>query len=540
MTMTCSGRVAAFSTALVAACCSGLTGATAQTYAAQQAKLVAADSGVMYSAGPRVAVSGDTAVIGAPYDDPAAGEDSGSAYIFVLHGTSWAQQARLTASDAAAGDLFGSSVTVVGDTVVIGASGDDHAAGGSAGSAYVFVRSGSTWIEQAKLTASDGQPFAFFGGAIAMSGETALIGARLDDGGAGTYSGSAYVFVRRGTTWSEEAKLIASDGASGDYFGYAVALSGDTAVVGAAYDDVDGKSDSGSAYVFTRTGAIWSEQAKLTPPTVSTEDYFGLSVAVSGDDLVVGAPYDDSPGALDGGTAYIFTRSGTSWSQQAKLVASDASWWNHFGRSVALSGEMVLIGTPEGMPAITGLTGDAPGTAYVFSRHDTSWVQQAEMVAMDGKPFDLFGDSVALSEGTMLIGAPAAESAYVFALTSEPWSNVGTSLAGIWAPVLFGSGTLQAGSPGGLSVQVAASLAPCTLVVGLSPLFTPFKGGTLVPVPMLLVVQTTDWSGSALLSWTAWPSGFPAGTSLYFQAWITDPLGPMGYTATQGLKATTP
>lgn len=168
-------------------------------------------------------------------------------------GTSWSEQAKLTASDAAAGDWFGYSVAVSGDTAVVGANGDDD--GGSASdSAYVFVRSGMSWNEQTKLTASDPAIGDNFGTSVALSGHTAVVGAPFDDDGI-TNSGSAYVFVRSGTSWSEQAKLIAGDADAGDNFGRSVAVSDDTAVVG-AYQDDDGGSNSGSAYVFLHGGEL--------------------------------------------------------------------------------------------------------------------------------------------------------------------------------------------------------------------------------------------------------------------------------------------
>ncbi len=199
--------------------------------------------------GVSVAVDGDTAVIGA-YGNDDAGPESGSAYVFVRNGTTWSEQAKLTASDAATYDRFGDSVAADGDTAVIGAPLDDDAAPES-GSAYVFVRNGTTWNEQAKLTASDAATSDVFGESVAVDGDTAAIGSPLDDD-AGFDSGSAYVFVRSGTTWNEQAKLTASDAAAYDVFGKSVAVGGDTAVVGARLND-DAGTNSGSAYVYILT-----------------------------------------------------------------------------------------------------------------------------------------------------------------------------------------------------------------------------------------------------------------------------------------------
>ncbi|MCZ6739421.1 MAG: PKD domain-containing protein [Actinobacteria bacterium] len=268
------------------------------------------------------------------------------------------QQVKLTAADATADDRFGVSVAISGDTVVVGAVFDDDA-GLSSGSAYVFVRSGTTWSEQAKLTASDATAFDFFGFSVAISGDTALVGAENDDD-AGPQSGSAYVFTRSGATWTQQAKLTAADATADDQFGFSVAISGDTALVGVHFDDDAGPS-SGSAYVFTRSGATWIQQAKLTAADAAAFDEFGVSVAISDDTAVVGAHFDGDAGFVSG-SAYVFTRSGATWIQQAKLTASDAAGGNRFGASVVISGDTVVVGAASDDDA-----GDRSGSAYVFA-----------------------------------------------------------------------------------------------------------------------------------------------------------------------------
>src|SRR3990172_1568973 len=214
-----------------------------------ETKLTAADAAAGDLFGWSVAVSGVTAVVGVPYDDD-AGTGAGSAYVFVRSGTAWSQQAKLIAADAAADDLFGWSVGISGETVVVGAPGDDDA-GTGAGSAYVFVRSGAAWSEQAKLTAADAAAFDEFGSSVGISGLTVVVGSPGDDD-AGTGAGSAYVFVRSGASaWSQQAKLTAADAAAGDCFGSSVGISGETVVVGAPRDnDAAAGTDAGSAYVF--------------------------------------------------------------------------------------------------------------------------------------------------------------------------------------------------------------------------------------------------------------------------------------------------
>jgi hypothetical protein len=275
-----------------------------------QAKLTADDGAPVDLFGYSVALSGDTVIFGAKFDDDDVnGVDSGSAYVFTRSGTTWSPQARLHAADGAAGDQFGYSVAISGDTAMITASPDDDDVNGiDSGSAYVFTRSGTTWSQQAKLTSSDGAAGDLFGVRVALSGDTALIGAHFDDDN-GEESGSAYVFVRSGTAWSQQAKLAASDGAAGDWFGYSVALSGDTALIGAgSVDNSAGDVDSGSAYVFTRSGTIWREHAKLTAFDGAAGDQFGGKVALSADTALIGARLDDDEvKGVDSGSAYVFT-----------------------------------------------------------------------------------------------------------------------------------------------------------------------------------------------------------------------------------------
>jgi FG-GAP repeat len=387
----------------------------------QQQKLTASDGAAGDRFGGSVAVSGDTVVVGAFRDDD-AGDNSGSAYVFVGSGSSWTEEAKLTASDGAAGDGFGDSVAISGDTAVVGARNDD-VAGLRSGSAYVFAGSGSSWTEEAKLTASDGAAGDRFGDSVAISGDTAVVGARLDDG-AGTDSGSAYVFVRSGTTWSQQKKLTASDAAAEDLFGWSVAVSGNTVVVGAFSDD-DRGFGSGSAYVFVRSGSSWSQQQKLTASDGAVGDSFGVSVAVDGDTAVVGAHLDDDAG-LRSGSAYVFVRSGSSWTEEAKLIAIDAAIiTGEFGFSVAVSGDTAVVGSWHDDDV-----GPRSGSAYVFVRSESSWTEEAKLAASDAAAEDLFGASVAVDGDTVVIGAFGNDdagtdsgSAYVFVRSGTTWSQ---------------------------------------------------------------------------------------------------------------------
>jgi uncharacterized repeat protein (TIGR01451 family) len=387
----------------------------------QQQKLTAGDGGANDQFGLSVAISGDTAVVGALGDDVGANANQGSAYVFVRSSGVWSQQQKLIAADGAAGDQFGNSVGVSGDNAVVGAPRDDLGANADQGSAFAFARAGAVWNQQ-QLTATDGAAQDSFGSAVAASGDTLVVGAVGDDVGAYADQGSAYVFVRSGGTWSPQQKLTAADGAADDRFGASVAISGDTAVVGAPADDVGANANQGSAYVFIRTGTVWSQQQKLTAADGAADDEFGNAVAASGDTAVVGAYLDDA----FRGAAYVFVRSAGAWSQQQKLTAADAAAGDMFGQSVALSQDTVVVGAPQDDLAYSSM-----GSAYVFARAGTVWSQQQKLTAADGAISDLFGQSVGVSGDRALVGAHFDDvgantdqgSAYLFVRAGTVWSQ---------------------------------------------------------------------------------------------------------------------
>jgi len=275
------------------------------------------------------------------------------------------EEAKLTASDGAASDYFGWSVALSGDTALVGADNNDDD-GANSGSAYIFERNNSgadNWGEVKKLTASDGAAGDIFGYSVGLSGDTALVGAWGDDSG----QGAAYLFERNTggvDNWGEVAKLTASDGAASDSFGSSVSLSGDTALVGAPYNDT-----FGSAYIFKRnSGGVdnWGQTKIITASDSAAGDEFGSSVALSGDTALVGAYFDDDDGA-NSGSAYIFERNdggADNWGEVKKLTASDAAAGDDFGRSVALDGDTALVGARDGDGAIAD-----SGSAYIFERN---------------------------------------------------------------------------------------------------------------------------------------------------------------------------
>ncbi len=392
------------------------------------AQLLATNGADFDRFGASVALDGDTLLIGARLVDD-NGMDSGAAYVFTLEGGTWTEQQKLIALDGALEDQFGRSVALKGDIAVIGAPRDDDD-GEDSGSAYVFAFGEGAWTQKKKLTASDGAADAEFGtsvavdlaGGFATDGDIVMIGAPRDDA-AGDKSGSVYVFIFGEGDWVEQPKLTASDGATGDRFGQSVAVDGNTAVIGAPRDDDVGQN-SGSAYVLTLAEGQWTEQ-KLIAGDGAADDEFGVSVAVDGNTVLIGAELGDG-NAAKSGSAYVFAQE-EDWAQQAKLSASDGATEDFFGASAALDGDTAVIGAPfvgDG----NGNVEDA-GAAYVFIRDGMStWTEQFKLIASDSAEFDSLGDTgaVAISGPTVVAGADQfgpvgfeTGAAYVFKLVGD-------------------------------------------------------------------------------------------------------------------------
>jgi hypothetical protein len=381
-----------------------------------------------------VAIDGDTAIVGAYVDDIGANIDQGSAHIYRRNGTVWVFEATLTTAGGT-NDLFGWSVALSGNTAIVGSPTDSVGSNAGQGAAYIFVRTGTTWSQQAQLVASDGQAYDQFGIAVALDGDTAIVGAYLDDAGAIINKGSAYVFVRNGTLWTQQAQLTASGGEAGDEFGWSLDLCGDTAIVGAPSDGNGANTKQGSAGVFIRNGMTWTQQFQLTADDGAAFDYFGYSVALSHDTAIVGALHDSMGANLYQGSAYAFVRFGVTWAQQAKLAAADGASSDSFGWSVALSDDTAIVGAPNA----EGNANTNEGSAYVFVRSGTSWTERAKLAMTDGESYDAFGTFVALSGDTTIVGAPGDDvsinslqgSAWIFSpVGSCPADYNGTGDAG--------------------------------------------------------------------------------------------------------------
>lgn len=410
------------------------SGTTAQTAHCQQheyEKLLASDGSIYDGFGGAVSVSGGVAVIGASNDD-ANGSDSGSAYVYRFDGiiNSWTEEQKLVPPDGERYDYFGISVSVSGNVVAVGASGDNENTHYDSGSVYVydFDNITKTWVQKQKLLAS--APFGGdgFGGSVFVSGDVMFIGASGDGDIGFDNSGCVYVFRYNSITnsWAEEQKLLASDRASDDRFGYPVSLSDDVAVIGAQYDDDNG-TDSGSAYVF-RFDSIansWVEEQKLLPSDGAVEDLFGHSVSVSGDLTVVGAYLNDD-NTFDSGSAYVFRFDSmiNRWVEEQKLLPFDGAYKDYFGWSVFVSGEMVLVGAHANDD-----NGRDSGSAYEFRFNGLSnrWEEEDKLLPSDNEDGDIFGNSISVSGGVAVIGAwsdddngSGSGSAYIFDV-AEPF-----------------------------------------------------------------------------------------------------------------------
>ncbi len=387
--------------------------------------LTADDGGFEDALGSSVAISGDTVVAGASGDGD-NGPFSGSAYIFRLnHGNpeSWAQMAKLTASDGAYADFFGCSVDIDGDTVIVGAFGDDDH-GSVSGSAYIFhgiPETMGSWEQTTKLTADDGDGFDHFGEVVSISGENAFVAAPEDDG-IRPNSGSVYVFNRNegGTdNWGQKAKLAAPDGPFDRNFGRSIASDATTVIIGSNDNEIG--ASAGAAYVFALADDgtnEWMEIAKITAGDGQELDFFGTSVAISNEVAVVGSPQHD--GAFpDSGSVYAFDT--MSWDQVSKISSPPvySAWRNHFGQSVDISAGIAVIAAPN-----NPIHGSGFGAVYVFQRERVPsyrWKLASIIAPVDGSPGDGFGTSVAVSSDLILVGAPFDSSngvdsgaAYVF------------------------------------------------------------------------------------------------------------------------------
>jgi hypothetical protein len=356
--------------------------------------------------GSNVAIAGPVAVVGAADAD----KFQGAAYVFERENGVWVERARLVASDRHPFDFseFGENVKISGNTIAIGAPGDRD----ETGAVYIYQKTGNQWTEQVKLTANDETVGAFFAGSIALSQNMLVSGAESGLVSSGVEAGAAYVFRRTGNSWTQEAKLIASYPTDQANFGSGAAIiNDDTIAVGAG-----SAQGTGVVYIFKRLGGVWSEQSQLLPSSPEAGQGFGDDIGISGDSLVVGAPFAATTGA-----AYVYRRAGSAWEEEARLVPPETQA-RLFATRVAISGLTLVAGAP-----FTDSGTKEGGSAWVFQRAGNTWVTKAKLKAPDATPNDNFGGYVAIDGKTILIGAEQANApaganegaAYVFDLNGN-------------------------------------------------------------------------------------------------------------------------
>ena len=398
----------------------------------QRSYMKASNGGAGDAFGSTLAMSGETLIVGAPAEDgdgsnPAnnASDDAGAAYVFLRSGTLWIQQAILKSPTPMAGEGFGCAVAISHQAAVVGASG----------AAYVFVRDGAgRWSHQATLSGDDAAEGDSFGWAVGIDSETIVVGAHSTSSGG---SGAAYVFVRSGASWSMQSRLSASDPGAGDAFGWSVSVSGESVAVGAPFED--GSSNSiadnlaeaaGAVYVFTRSGLSWSEQSRIKAANAGAADGFGYSVALSGNDLVVGAPFESSNGtgvngggvtddsAMSAGAAYLFARTGTAWAQHSYAKASNTQSDDRFGYAVSIKGDLAAVGAISeassglGVNSATQASNAATeaGAVFAFGRAANTWSQSSYLKASNTGAGDQFGTAVVVVGDMIVSGAPFEDS----------------------------------------------------------------------------------------------------------------------------------
>ena len=453
--------------------------------AVQSQKITASDAQGHDFFGISAAISGDTAVIGAREED-AAGTNAGAAYVFVRSGGVWTEQQKLISVGTVSGRL-GEKVAIDGDTIVCGARTETIGSNGNQGAAYVFTRSGTTWTQQQRLWISDGATSDFYGGAVSISGDTIAVGAvgYLNNPGAPFASqnrGAVYVYTRSGSVWSLQQKLAALDGLN-EEFGQAVALQANTLLIGSTLDSIGG-INGGSVFVFTRSGTTWTEQFKIWPSDPVSYASFGGSISLSGNTALVGARYHST----SRGAAYVFTNySGLTWIEEQKLLASDGATSDAFGSSVSLLGDVALIGASGDTIGAT----TAAGSAYLFKRSGTTWAEEQKITASDPGQYDRFGGGVALGTDVAIVGAsddnigasPGYQgSAYVFGITDVGGGGSACTTAGECGSGFCVDGYCCDTACGGGSTSDCQA---CSVTAGAA------ENGTCAPIPTGSICRTS-------------------------------------------------
>ncbi|WP_299079548.1 hypothetical protein [uncultured Paraglaciecola sp.] len=378
--------------------CAIFTIVTVNSFAAQD--IILADDGKTGDAfGFDVSIDGNTALVGAFKADLDGVKDAGAAYVYVLGENGWQKQAKLFADPALANDTLGGKVALKNNVAMLGVMRRDDK-GKDSGAVVSFEREVNTWKQRKIFTAPDAKPGDAFGQSIALTENHLVIGAPRNDA-LGDDSGAAYIYKRENDTWRYQTKIVASDGLAGDLFGISVAIDGNTILVGADLHD-EKAENAGAVYVYVLDDKQWKQEAKLMASDGGKTDIFGVRVAISGNTALVSARRDDTEAlGIDAGSAYIFMRDGRTWTQQVKLTSPDGQADDRFGRDVALSRDTAIISAMN-----HDANGSNTGALYVYKKGSGGWRYTSKFVAKNSKSDDKFGWSVGLSNGVAIVASP--------------------------------------------------------------------------------------------------------------------------------------
>lgn len=500
--------------------------------------------------GHAVALDGDTALVGVPH--PGAGGMTGQVVVLRKVAGTWTQEATLAPADPATGNYFGWSVALDGDRAVVGATGAYYQTSPGAGAVYVFTRSGTTWTQAQKLTASDPLQSAEFGYSVGVSGSTLVVGAPQatynNEGG----RGAAYVFDLVGSTWTQATKLAGNGTTFGARNGSSVAIDGDRLVLGArtTWEDAGQTIGTGSAYVFVRSGSSWTQEAKLQATNYVAWAALGTSAAIDGNRVIVGAPGE----SINTGAAYVFDKVGANWVQKARITGAGTDSGDWFGWSVDVDGNVAVAGTYN-YDSVTPL---GNGAVKVYAFDGATWSEKLELLGNPMFTGDTLGEAVAIQGDTVLGGSPSIafgqigrawfwrlDPAAVETYCAAKVNSLGCTPAITWS----GVASATSASPFQVGANQVLAAKPGLLFYGYGPSAAPFQGGTLcVQAPIKRTnVQTSTGSGSNCLGTYSYDvnaliqSGadpvLVAGFDMYCQYWTRDPASPSTTGLTNALRA---
>lgn len=416
-------------------------------------------------------ISANFAIVGAPYNDVGSNEDQGTAYVYFYDGNSWGNEQILTASDGASGDEFGRSVAIDGDFLVVGAMFKNYNSKEQIGAAYVFWFDGSSWVEQQKIAPSNGVSNDWFGGAADIQDTVIVIGAHTKDVMNAANAGSVYIYYYNGSTWYQAQDFHASDYGTHSYFGISLDLNGNDLIIGSSGDDIGSNDYQGSAYVFKYAGS-WAEVQKLTASDGGEGDDFGRSVGISGNTILVGSPESEVNNIDEQGAVYYYNYLSGNWTQTQKLSAPNSSPWPSFGIDLAIQGDTAIIGA-EGQTVGDNMF---QGAAFIYTRNGSTWVEDQYLLASDGEEDDYFGNSVSFKNDYAIVGAYRTTigshsmqgSAYIFKYgTSSIKENTILANVSIFPNPTTGSIFIE--SQQNLKLEVYNAISECVIVYDRAP-----------------------------------------------------------------------